>query len=100
MKILIFLASHRQLDEFKYFNIFLEKTKELKTMCDLYIHINNSEISNNVLQYYKESKIKNKKIYITTKNSGYVYGCIEAINESYKIIGTIDGQDLIGIYNG
>ena len=94
MKILIFLASHRQLDEFKYFNIFLEKTKELKTMCDLYIHINNPRISQRVLNYYKEFKIKNKKIYITTKNSGYASGGMEAINDSYKM-GIFNNYDYV-----
>ena len=50
MKILLFLTSHRQLEEYKYFNVFFQKHNKLKEICDIFIYINNSNLSVDVLK--------------------------------------------------
>ena len=90
MKILLFLTSHRQLEEYKYFNVFFQKHNKLKEICDIFIYINNSNLSVDVLKYYQQINVKNKNIYITTKNAGGIrhpgqYGWLETLNEGYNM---------------
>ena len=79
MKILLFLTGFRQLEEYKYFNIFYEKNKLLKEISDVFIYCNNPEISEDIVTYYKNNSCKNKQLFITTKNMGHTKGGVEAV---------------------
>jgi len=84
MKLLLFITGHRHLDEYNYFSIFL-KQLELNSMCDIFIYCNNSEIQNDVINYYQNFSQKNKKLLITTLNSGYRIGGVEAVSQGIEM---------------
>lgn len=84
MKLLLFITGHRQLDEYNYFSIFL-KQLELNSMCDIFIYCNNPEIQNDVINYYQKFSQKNKKLLITTLNSGHTIGGVEAVSEGFEM---------------
>ena len=84
MKILLYITGHTQLKEYNYFNIFLKSLK-LNTLCDIYIYCNNPNISTDILDYYKQFEQKNKYLLITTLNSGYRVGGVEAVSVGYQM---------------
>jgi hypothetical protein len=84
MKILLFITGYRQLDEYKYFNIFLQQL-DLNTMCDIFIYCNNPEIPDKILEYYKKFNQKNKNLLITPLNSGYRIGGVEAVSKGIEM---------------
>ena len=84
MKILLFITGYRQLDEYKYFSIFLQQL-ELNNMCDIFIYCNNPEIQDDVLKYYQKFNQKNKRILITSLNSGFSIGGVEAVSKGIEM---------------
>jgi hypothetical protein len=84
MKILLFITSYRQVEEYKYFNIFL-KQLQLNNICDIFIYCNNPETDHNILKYYQQFNQKNKKLFITSLNSGYRSGGVEAVSEGFEM---------------
>lgn len=92
MKILLFITSHKQLDEYKYFNIFLEQL-ELGSMCDIYIYCNKPEIENDIIKYYQNFK-QNKNLLITPLNSGYRIGGVEAVSKGIEM-GIFNSYDYV-----
>jgi len=79
MKVLLFITGYRQLEEYKYFNILLKQLK-LNNICDIYIYCNNPDIQNEIIQYYQMFDQKNKHLFITSLNSGFRSGGIEAVS--------------------
>jgi hypothetical protein len=84
MKVLLYITGYKQLKEYEYFNVFFEKTKRLKEICDIFIYCNNAEISQEIVSHYHSIKTKNKFIYITTLNAGFCRGGIEAVSEGME----------------
>lgn len=84
MNHLLFYTTHRQLDEIEFSSIFFNRSKFLKENFDVFIHCNNQNRS--------ISEIKNKakfdcnvNVLITTKNTGYNYGGIEATSDLFEL---------------
>lgn len=84
MKLLLFITGYRQLDEYKYFNIFLQQL-ELNTMCDIYIYCNNPKIQTDILEHYQRFIQKNKNLFITSLNAGYRVGGVEAVSNGIEM---------------
>jgi hypothetical protein len=84
MKILFFLTGHSQLEEYKYFNIFLKQLK-LNEMCDIFIYCNNQMIQSDILTYYQNFDHKNKFLFITSLNGGYRIGGVEAVSKGIEM---------------
>ncbi len=93
MNILLFVTSHRQLDEYHYFRIFLEQLN-LNKICDIFIHCNNPEISSEIVDHYKKFNNKNKNLFVTTLNSGYRLGGLEALSKCLQM-GVFNGYDYV-----
>jgi hypothetical protein len=83
MRVLLFITSHRQVKEYEYFALFFNRLKRLNEVCDIYIYCNNPDISEDILKYYKQFNLKNKKLFITNINDGYHRGHLEAISIAY-----------------
>jgi hypothetical protein len=84
MKILLFITGYRQLDEYFYFHLFLQQLK-LKSICDIYIYCNNPEIQNSIVDYYQNFNQENKRLLITSLNSGYRSGGVEALSQGFEM---------------
>jgi hypothetical protein len=84
MKILLFITGHRQLEEYNYFSRFLKRLK-LNALCDIFIHCNNPDIHNSIVNYYQNFNQQNKKLFITSINAGYRAGPVEAISEGIEL---------------
>lgn len=84
MKVLLFITGHRQLEEYNYFSRFLKRLK-LNAICDIFIHCNNPDIHNSIVNYYQNFNQQNKKLYITSISAGYRVGGVEAISEGIEM---------------
>jgi hypothetical protein len=84
MKVLLFITGYRQLEEYKYFSTFL-KTLKLNSICDVFIYCNNPEIYPEIVHYYQGFDQKNKRLFITTRNAGYMTGGVEAVSEGFEM---------------
>ena len=82
MKILLFITSYRQLEEFEYYRMFLEKLK-LNALCDIYIYCNNPDISPALLHLYQKFKQTTKHLLISSINGGYRMGHLEALSKCF-----------------
>ena len=87
MKNLIFLTSHRQLDEIYLYGEFLKKSNCLKEF-DFLLHVNNPSLD--ITDSYDNIPNKNKNFIITSKNCGYSTGLHEAISDNFEIIKNYD----------
>jgi len=84
MKILLFITGHKQLEEYNYFSRFLKRLK-LNALCDIFIHCNNPDIHNSIINYYQNFNQQNKKLFITSINAGYRVGGVQAISEGIEL---------------
>jgi hypothetical protein len=84
MKVLLFITGHKQLEEYNYFSRFLKRLK-LNAICDIFIHCNNPDIHNSIVNYYQNFNQQNKKLFITSINAGYRVGPVEAISEGIEL---------------
>jgi hypothetical protein len=84
MKILLFITGHKQLEEYNYFSRFLKRLK-LNALCDIFIHCNNPDIHNSIINYYQNFDQQNKKLFITSINAGYRVGGVQAISEGIEL---------------
>ena len=84
MKVLLFITGHRQLEEYNYFSRFLKRLK-INAICDIFIHCNNPNIHNSIVNYYQNFNQQNKKLFITSINAGYRVGPVEAISEGIEL---------------
>jgi len=91
MKVLLFITGHSQLHEYNYFNKFLQQTS-LK--CDIFIYCNNASIAPHIVKYYQEFPQTNKQLFITTLNSGYRTGGMEAMSRAIQM-GVFHGYDYV-----
>lgn len=82
-RVLLFITSFRQLKEFDYCSFFFNRFTTLNKICDLYIHCNNKDISEDLIKYYQKFNMENKHLFITSKNLSYTMGQIEALSDSY-----------------
>jgi len=85
MKILLYLTGYRHLKEYEFFNFFYEKNTALKEISDVFFYCNNSEISEDIVKYYKNNSSKNKFLFITTNNMGFSKGGIEAVSTGIEM---------------
>jgi glycosyltransferase involved in cell wall biosynthesis len=93
-RVLLYLSSHRQVKEYDYFSHFFNKLDKLRQMCDLYIHCNNKDVSEDLVKYYKQFDVKNKQLHVTSKNCGYNMGHIEMLSDDYDA-GVFAGYDYV-----
>ena len=93
-RVLLYLSSHRQVKEFDYFSQFFNKLDKLRQMCDLYIHCNNKDVSEDITKYYKQFDVKNKQLHVGSKNCGYNMGHIEMLSDDYDA-GVFAGYDYV-----
>lgn len=89
MKNLLFYTFHRQIEEIYYSSLFFNKSNFLKSNFDVILHCNNINLT------YKEiinvSKFNsNINVIITSKNTGYKYGGIEATSDSFELFKQYD----------
>jgi hypothetical protein len=84
MKILLYITGYRQLEEYNYFSILLKKLK-LNFLCDIYIYCNNPSINNDIIKYYQNFNQTNKHLLITSLNSGYRIGGVEAVSKGIDL---------------
>lgn len=84
MKILLYITSYRQIEEYNYFNIFLQQLK-LNSICDIFIYCNNPSIHQNIIKYYQNFNQNNKRLLITSLNSGYRIGGVEAVSKGFEM---------------
>jgi hypothetical protein len=85
MKVLLFITSYRQLEEYIYFQKLLEKLPRLSSICDIFVYCNNTEISGELVTYFQRFPQKNKQLFITSKNNGFARGGIEAVSNAYDM---------------
>jgi hypothetical protein len=89
-KNLLFLTSHRQVEELYLYGEFLKKTQEVKNF-DIVIHINNLELNfERVTQFFKNIPNKNKQLVLTGKNCGYNMGPHEAVSDNFPLFKNYD----------
>lgn len=81
MKLLLFITGHRHLEEYNYFRLFL-KHLSLHSLCDIFIYCNHPNIQNTILNYYQQFEHENKRLFITSLNSGYRTGGVEAVSQA------------------
>ena len=79
MKILLYITGHRQLEEYKLFNLFLKKL-QINMICDIYIYCNNKNIHPDIIKYYNNFEQQNKHLLITSLNCGHNNGGVEAVS--------------------
>lgn len=91
MKNLIFLTSHRQIQEVYLYAKFLQRTKYAKDF-DIVLHNNNRDIDVQTLQNaFNTIPNKNKYLILTDKNDGgYYMGCHEAISDFFELFKAYD----------
>lgn len=91
MNNLIFLTSHRQIQEVLFYAKFLERTKEIKNF-DLILHNNNPNIDIESLKdAFNTLPNKNKHLIFTHKNNGgYHIGCLEALTDFFNLLQQYD----------
>ena len=83
LKVLLFLTSLRQVKEYDYYSFFFNRFTKLRYLCDLHIHCNDKDVSEDIVKYFKQFNIDNKRLFITSKNVGFNMGHIEAVSNSY-----------------
>jgi hypothetical protein len=89
MKNLLFYTSHRQLNEIEYSSFFFNQSEILKNNFDVFIHCNNEQISLQELKH--KSKFQTTtNILVTSKNSGYKYGGLEALHDIFTMMSKYD----------
>lgn len=84
MKNLLFYTFHRQLDEIYYSSLFFNKSDFLKSNFEVILHCNNVKMSYETIKNLAKFET-NVKIIITSKNTGYSYGGIEATSDSFEL---------------
>lgn len=91
MKNLIFLTSHRQVQEVYFYAKFLERTKQIKNF-DLILHNNNRDVDVKTLRdNFNLIPNKNKYLILTDKNDGgYYMGCEEALTDFFDLFKNYD----------
>ena len=57
----------------------------MNTICDIYIYCNNPEIESDIVKYYQKFDQKNKYLLITSLNSGYRIGGVEAVSKGIEM---------------
>lgn len=84
MKVLLFITGYRHLEEYNYFSIFLKQLR-LNNICDIFIYCNNPDIQNTIINYYQNFDQTNKRLLITTLNSGIRIGGVEAVSQGIEM---------------
>ena len=91
MKILFFITGFRQLKEYDYQAFFLKRCSLINVIADVIYYCNNSEISPEILDFYRKIPLKNKELIITTKNTGgYRMGPFEGVADNFSKFGDYD----------
>jgi len=89
-KNLLYITSHQQVEELKYYSKCLNKTNVIKDF-DLILHINKFDIDiDKVRKYFLTFPNKRKHLIFTDKNYGYKLGPHEAISDFYSHIAGYD----------
>jgi hypothetical protein len=90
MKNLLFLTSHRQVEEINFYGRFLKNCYNVKNF-DLFLLVNNTKIDlNKVNDAFESLPNKNKKLVITNKTCGYQFGLHEAISNYFDFFSEYD----------
>jgi len=84
MKILLYITSHQQLEEYNYFAQFIKRL-QINNICDIFIYCNCPSINSKLVTYYQSFTQTNKRLFITNLNAGYRVGGVEAISEGFDM---------------
>jgi len=93
MRILLYITGHRQLEEYGLFQTFLDRLP-IQSSCDIFIYCNHSGIHSDIVTYYQRFPQRNKQLFITTQNAGYLRGGVEAVSQGYEM-GLFQGYDYV-----
>lgn len=93
MRILLFITGHRQLEEYDLFQTFLDRLS-IQSSCDIFIYCNHAGIHSDIVTYYQKFPQRNKQLFITTQNAGYLRGGVEAVSQGYEM-GLFQGYDYV-----
>jgi len=94
MKILLFITSYRQMEEYKYFQLFLQQCPKLSELCDIFVYCNNPAISSDLVHYFHQFQQINKQLFITNRNAGYRVGGVEAVSQAMDM-GIFQSYDFV-----
>jgi len=79
MKVLLFLTSHKQLEEVYLYSEFLRRYCKTLVTFDFILHVNNINIDiSKIGNYFQTIPNQNKQLILTSKNKGYTFGHMEA----------------------
>jgi hypothetical protein len=91
MKVLLFLTSHRQLEEVHLYGEYIKKFCPIVKTFDLLFHINKIDIDiSKVGNYFQSLPFENKTLILTSKNAGYTFGGIEAVADCFDLLKDYD----------
>jgi len=91
MKVLLFLTSHQQLEEVYLYGEFIKRHCPTVKTFDLLLHVNKINIDISRLgNYFQGLPFENKTMLLTSKNSGYTFGGIEAVADSFDLFKEYD----------
>ena len=85
MKVLLFMTGFRQVKEYDYFSRFLRRLDTLSRLCDIFIYCNNPDISEDIVTFYRAFAQRNKRLFITSLNAGFVMGAVEAVSQGIEM---------------
>jgi hypothetical protein len=63
-------------------------------VCDIFIYCNSPEIQNDIIKHYQNFNQKNKNLLITSLNSGYRIGGVEALSKGIEM-GIFNNYDYV-----
>jgi len=93
MRILLFITGHRQLEEYSLFQRLLS-TLSIQSQCDIFIYCNHPGIHPDIVKYYQQFPQRNKQLFLTTQNAGYLRGGVEAVGQGFAM-GLFEGYDYV-----
>ena len=91
MKVLLFLSSHKQLEEIYLYGQFLKRYCPTISTFDFILHINNINIDiSKAGNYFQTIPNENKQLIFTSKNKGYTFGHMEACADYFDLFKEYD----------
>ena len=91
MKVLLLLTSHQQLEEVYLYGEFIKRFCPIVKTFDLLLYVNKIDIDISRLgNYFQGLPFENKTLVLTSKNTGYTFGAIEALADYFELFKTYD----------
>lgn len=85
MKVLLYITTHRQIEEFELYAYFAKNhCKELTEIADVFVHCNSMQDTPKIMEAFSKLPHKNKNIVFVTENCGYKIGVIQQLCWGYE----------------